>query len=50
MVELMKIEREKGQIFVGPLWKKLKLTPHKIESLYLESLMNTEEILRSNLK
>lgn len=47
---VIKMERGEWQNIRWPLWKKLGLTPNKIDSLYLESLIKTEEILRSSLK
>jgi EAL and modified HD-GYP domain-containing signal transduction protein len=45
---VIKMERGEWQNIRWPLWKKLGLNPSDIESLYLESLIATEEILKSN--
>jgi EAL and modified HD-GYP domain-containing signal transduction protein len=47
---VIKMERGEWQNIRWPLWQKLGLNPNKIKSLYLESLLKTEEILKSNLK
>lgn len=47
---VIKMEKGEWQNIRWPLWRKLGLSPNEIESLYLKSLIKTEEILKSNLK